>query len=143
MGRGCWYWISCSLDSSSRDDIKNQKSLSWPSRGINMYCIYISTLTANHFMFSIRLLGYDLVGLSWVWNIQSLYQLIFIHIIFLRYHNQSTVSTAKRLSSLFWYLIASTIDTLHNTIKSEQMLILYFKNLLFLFPVDFKLQKSS
>ena len=29
--------------------------------------------------------------------------------------NQSTVSTAKRLASLFWYLIASRIDTLHNT----------------------------
>ena len=27
--------------------------------------------------------------------------------------NQSTISTAKRLASLFWYLIASTIDTLH------------------------------
>ena len=32
--------------------------------------------------------------------------------------NQSTVSTAKRLASLFWYLIASTIDTLHNTINA-------------------------
>ena len=31
--------------------------------------------------------------------------------------NQSTVSTAKRLASLFWYLIASTIDTLRNTIN--------------------------
>ena len=27
--------------------------------------------------------------------------------------NQSTVRTAKRLAALFWYLIASTIDTLH------------------------------
>ena len=27
------------------------------------------------------------------------------------YMNQSTVSTRKRLASLFWYLIASTIDT--------------------------------
>ena len=70
--------------------------------------------------------------------------------------NQSTVSTAKRLAS-----IASTIDNLHNTIngyeiaciwnskynvhvcmiQSKQMLILYFKNLLFLFLADFKLQK--
>ena len=72
--------------------------------------------------------------------------------------NQSNVSTAKRLASLFWYLIASTIDTLHNTIFgceisciwnskynvwSKQMLILYFKTLLFVFFVDFKLQKSS
>ena len=30
---------------------------------------------------------------------------------------QSTVSTAKRFASFFWYLIASTIDTLHNTIN--------------------------
>ena len=32
--------------------------------------------------------------------------------------NQKTVSTAKRLASLFWYLIASTIDTLQNTINA-------------------------
>ena len=32
--------------------------------------------------------------------------------------NQSTVSTAKRLASLSWYLIASTIDTLQNTINA-------------------------
>ena len=77
--------------------------------------------------------------------------------------NQSTVSTAKRLASLFWYLIASTINTLQNTIKlmamklhvygtwrtmylyvwSKQMLILYFKNLLFLFLIDLKLRKSN
>ena len=75
--------------------------------------------------------------------------------------NQCTVSTAKRLASLFWYLIASTIDALHNTINgyeiackwnskynvhyvwSELMLILYFKNCLFSFLVDFKLRKSS
>ena len=63
---------------------------------------------------------------------------------------------------MFWYLIASTIDTLQNTINgheiaciwnskynvrmyvwSKQMLILYFKNLSFLFLVDFKLRKSS
>ena len=66
-----------------------------------------------------------------------------------QYCNQSTVSTAKQLASLFWYLIASTIDTLHNTTNTVihvcmiQMLILYFKNLLFLFLVDLKLQKSS
>ena len=30
-----------------------------------------------------------------------------------QYWNQSTVSTAKQLASLFWYLIASTFDTLH------------------------------
>ena len=77
--------------------------------------------------------------------------------------NQSTVSTAKRLASLFWYLIASTIDTLHNTlngyeiacnlygtrskmyiyVRLKQMQILYFKNVLFLFLVYFKLRKSS
>ena len=34
---------------------------------------------------------------------------------------QSTVSTAKRLASLFWYLIASTIDTLHNTINGYEI----------------------
>ena len=34
--------------------------------------------------------------------------------------NQSTVSTAKRLGSLFWYLIASTIDTLHRTINGYE-----------------------
>ena len=32
-------------------------------------------------------------------------------------YNQSAFSTAKRLASLFWYLIASTIDTLNNTIN--------------------------
>ena len=31
--------------------------------------------------------------------------------------NQSAVSTAKRLASLFRYFIASSIDTLHNTIN--------------------------
>ena len=36
-------------------------------------------------------------------------------------YNQSTVSTAKRLASLFWYLIASTIDTLHNTINDYEI----------------------
>ena len=35
--------------------------------------------------------------------------------------NQSSVSTAKRLASLFWYLIASTIDTLHNTINGYEI----------------------
>ena len=78
--------------------------------------------------------------------------------------NQSTVNTAKRLASLFWYLIASTIDTIHNTINAwlwNCMYIwnskynlhicmiktnadfLYFKNILFMFLVDFKLRKSS
>ena len=68
--------------------------------------------------------------------------------------NQSTVSTEKRLASLFWYLIASTIDTLQNTINGyeisciwnskynvnvcmiQTMLILYFKNLLFLLTLN-------
>ena len=35
--------------------------------------------------------------------------------------NQSTVSTAKRLASLFWYLIASTIDNLHYTINGYEI----------------------
>ena len=35
--------------------------------------------------------------------------------------NQRTVSTAKRLASLFWYLIASTIDTLHKTINGYEI----------------------
>ena len=35
--------------------------------------------------------------------------------------NQSTVSTAKRLACLFWYFIASTIDTLHNTINGYEI----------------------
>ena len=35
--------------------------------------------------------------------------------------NQRSVSTAKRLASLFWYLIASTIDTLHNTINGNKI----------------------
>ena len=37
------------------------------------------------------------------------------------YLNQSTVSTAMWLSSLFWHLIASTIDTLHNTINGYEI----------------------
>ena len=41
--------------------------------------------------------------------------------VFKRCINQSTVSTAKRLASLFWYLIASTIDTLHNTINGYEI----------------------
>ena len=71
--------------------------------------------------------------------------------------NHSTVSTAKWLAFLFWY----SIDTLHNIINGyeiaciwnseynvhacmiQKMLILYYKNLLFLFLVDFKLRKSS
>ena len=36
-------------------------------------------------------------------------------------NNQSTVSIAKRLASLFCYLIASTIDTLHNTINGYEI----------------------
>ena len=36
-------------------------------------------------------------------------------------NNQSTVSTAKRLASLFYYLIASTIDTLHNSINGYEI----------------------
>ena len=65
--------------------------------------------------------------------------------------NQGTDSTAKRLASLFWYLIASTIDTLHNTINGYELACIWnlkynvhvcmiqknadlcFKNLLFLF----------
>ena len=35
--------------------------------------------------------------------------------------NQSTVCTAKRLASLFCNLIASTIDTLHNTITGYEI----------------------
>ena len=73
--------------------------------------------------------------------------------------NHSTVSTAKRLASLFWlprqlilYIILSmamklhvygTLRTMYMYVWSKQMLILYFKNLLFLFLVDFKLRKSS
>ena len=77
-------------------------------------------------------------------------------------NNQSTVSTEKRLASLFRYLIAWKIDTLHNTINGYEIACIwnskynvhvcmiqtntdffYFKNLLFLFLVDLKLQKSS
>ena len=32
-------------------------------------------------------------------------------------HNVVNQSTAKRLASMFWYLISSKIDTLHNTIN--------------------------
>ena len=35
--------------------------------------------------------------------------------------NQSAISTAKLLASLFLYLIASTIDTLHNTINAYEI----------------------
>ena len=76
--------------------------------------------------------------------------------------NQSTVSTAKRLASLFWdiwlpwrlilYIILSMAmklhvygnrSTMYMYVWSKQFLILYFKNLLFLFLVDFELRKSS
>ena len=39
--------------------------------------------------------------------------------------NQSTVITAKRLASLFWYLIASTIVTLHNTINGYEIACIF------------------
>ena len=39
--------------------------------------------------------------------------------------NQSTVSTAKRLASLLWYLIVSTIDNLHNTINGYDIACLW------------------
>ena len=72
-------------------------------------------------------------------------------------NNQSTDSTAKRLA----YLIALTIDTLHNTINGYEITCIWnakynihvcmiqtnadfiFQNLLFLFLVYFKLRKSS
>ena len=40
--------------------------------------------------------------------------------------NQGIVSTAKRLASLFWYLIASTIDTLHNTINGCEIACIWY-----------------
>ena len=76
-------------------------------------------------------------------------------------YNQSTFSTAKRLASLVWYLIASTIDTLNNTINVYEIACIWnskynvhvcmiqinayfiFQNLLFLFLVDFNLPNSS
>ena len=77
------------------------------------------------------------------------------------YHNQSTVSTAKRLASLFWYLIASTIDTLHYTINGYAIACTWnskynvhvcmiqtnadfiFQKLIVFVSFDFKLRKSS
>ena len=73
-------------------------------------------------------------------------------LIFTENKNQSTVSTANWLASLFWYLIALTTmklhvygtrSTMYMYVWSKQILILYFKNLLFLFLVDFNLLKSS
>ena len=73
---------------------------------------------------------------------------------------QSTVSTAKRLASFLWYLIASTIDTLHNTINGYEIACIWnskynvhvrviqtnagfiFQKLIG-FIVDFELRKSS
>ena len=76
--------------------------------------------------------------------------------------NQSTVTTAKRLAFLFWYLIASKIDTLHNTVNVYEIACIWNskynvhvcmiqtnadficqKLIFFLFFVDFKLRKSS
>ena len=41
------------------------------------------------------------------------------NVVYIAITNQSTVSTAKRLASLF--LITSTIDTLHNTINGYEI----------------------
>ena len=40
--------------------------------------------------------------------------------------NQSTVSTAKRLASLFLYLIATTIDTLHKIINGYEIACIWY-----------------
>ena len=53
------------------------------------------------------------IRLQWVWS-GTLSVLC-------EYSNQSTVSTAKRLASLFRYLIASTIDSLHNAINDYEI----------------------
>ena len=73
--------------------------------------------------------------------------------------NRSTVSTAKRLAPLFWYSIASTIDTLHYTINGYEIACIWnsrynvhvckiqrnadfiFQKLIVFVFIDFKLRK--
>ena len=72
---------------------------------INLKCI-VSSLVTSFVGICLKIIWYELLNAA-IWK-----------------SNQSTVSTAKRLASLFWYLIASTIDTLHtlhNTIHSYRI----------------------
>ena len=54
------------------------------------------------------------ISMTWLYQLlNTVSKDIYMHLRVFSFFNQSTVSTAKRLASLIWYLIASTIDILY------------------------------
>ena len=111
--------------------------------------LYSLTVAVSFSRLAASIASYKLYSSFFV-HLKRLQSHPFVNILKLMYNayslNQNTVSIAKQLASLILYIILSialklhvygTRSTMYMYVWSKQMLTLYFKNLLFLFLVNF------